>query len=97
MHDIYVYTQYKILVLLGVVAYNSRQHLAYRTQNIVIVISGQNNDGNFRVASGQVSPSHPKGLFTIVQLYEMIKNLSLALDLGLFLDKGKMRPSDEII
>ncbi len=71
------------------------EHPFLSTEGIVKVFTRQGEEGELRLAAGNVPPGDKKALTTIANLYDVVRTLSFDLDPSM--KQPQARPSDEVL
>jgi DNA sulfur modification protein DndB len=71
------------------------EHPFFSAQGVIKVFTKQGEEGELKLASGNVSQSEKRAFTTIANLYDMVRSLSFGLDPSM--QKRDARPSDEVL
>jgi DNA sulfur modification protein DndB len=71
------------------------EHPFFSAQGVIKVFTRQGEEGELKLASGNVSQSEKRAFTTIANLYDMVRSLSFGLDPAM--QKRDARPSDEVL
>lgn len=71
------------------------EHPFFSAQGVIKVFTRQGEEGELKLASGNVSQSEKRAFTTIANLYDMVRSLSFGLDPAM--QKRDARPSDDVL
>lgn len=71
------------------------EHPFFSAQGVIKVFTRQGEEGEMKLASGNVSQSEKRAFTTIANLYDMVRSLSFGLDPAM--QKRDARPSDDVL
>jgi DNA sulfur modification protein DndB len=71
------------------------EHPFFSAQGVIKVFTRQGDEGELKLASGNVSQSEKRAFTTIANLYDMVRSLSFGLDPAM--QKRDARPSDDVL
>lgn len=71
------------------------EHPFFSAQGVIKVFTRQGEEGELKLASGNVSQAEKRAFTTIANLYDMVRSLSFGLDPAM--QKRDARPSDDVL